>query len=324
MKVFIIGGNGFIGSNVVRTLVREGHSVRCLLRATSNCDRLSGVTYERHQGDITDAASVAEGLSGCDAVIHLASPSAWSAINSPALDKVVIQGTKNVLEAAKASGNPDMRVVFCSSILAVNNADAPTVFDESTPFEITDEKLRYSHAKHQAEEMCKQAADDGLHTVIVNPSEVYGPNDTQMITAGNLVDFAKSNPVMVCHGGTAVAHVEDVALGVVRAMERGKSGERYILGGDNLSVRELAELCLKLLNTKRKVVTIPTGLLKGITKVATGLRIPLPYEPATIPYATRYWFMDNSKATRELGVEFRSAERTLAPTLAWLQSAGHI
>jgi dihydroflavonol-4-reductase len=321
MKVCVIGGNGFIGSVVVRLLITNGHTVRCMLRKTSDTARIAGLKYERVEGDVRDAASTRAAASGCWAVIHLACPSSWNEINSPLLKSVVIDGTINVLEAAKVAG---ARVVYCSSASAVNGSAEPIVFNEATPFRIEDPKLRYSTNKHAAEKLCFNAVSEGQYVVIVNPGEVYGPQDTAFITAGNLVDFAKSNPVFVCHGGTSVVHVEDVALGIVRAMEKGRSGERYILSGQNLTVRELAELTLKLLGVKRKVVTLPTGPLRLLTRVATALHVSLPYNPNVVPYATRYWFMNSGKASRELGIKFRPAEEVLAPTLAWLKETGCI
>src|SRR5205085_8189286 len=104
----------------------------------------------------------------------------------------------------------------------------------------------YSVMKRRAEALCAEFAQRGLHVVIVNPAEVYGPRDTSLITACNLVDFAKSSPVLVCHGGTGVVHVDDVAAGIVAALQVGRSGARYILTGDNLTIRALAELTLEL------------------------------------------------------------------------------
>jgi dihydroflavonol-4-reductase len=121
-----------------------------------------------------------------------------------------------------------------------------------------------------------------------------------------------------------VAHVADVALGIVRALERGRPGERYILGGENLSVRELAELTLRLTGLRRRVVPVPNGLIRWVTGVATRLSVPLPYNPKLIPYVTRFWFADASKARRELGVTFRPARETLASTIEWLVEAGHL
>jgi dihydroflavonol-4-reductase len=321
MKVLVIGGNGFIGSHVVKALLAGGHTVRCTLRKTSKTERIEGLAFERAEADVTDLAAVKAALAGCEAVIHLASPSSWSDINSPALEATVQTGTANVLAAAKEAR---VKVVFCSSSMAINASDEPVVFDEATKFDLFGLNFRYCESKHAAEEMCLAAARDGLHVVIVNPGEVYGPEDTGFITAGNLVDFAKSSPVLVCKGGSAVVYVEDVALGMVRALERGRSGERYILAGDNLTIRQIAETTLKLLGLKKSVLTIPNPIIKAVTSVGTALHIPLPFNAAVVPFATRYWFMSNEKATRELGMKFRPAEETLGPTLAWLKKAGHI
>jgi len=326
MKVFVTGGNGFIGSVVVRSLIAEKHEVSCLLRPTSNVDRIAGLDYQRIEGDVRDAAAVKRGVDGADAVIHLASLSNWNDIDSPLMDEVVEGGTRNVLDAARGQpADRRPRVVFVSSVLAVNGSTEPRTFDETAEWSTPDAKLSYSRSKRAAEGMCRKAfTDDGVPVVIVNPSEVYGPNDTALITACNLVDFAKSSPVLVCNGGTSVVYVDDVAMAIVRAMERGKPGERYILGGENLTVRQLAELCLDVLGQKKKIVQVPNGLLKAIAAVGKTLHIPLPFNPHVVPYATRFWFMDSSKAQRELGVSFRPARATLEPTLAWLKESGRI
>ena len=320
MKIFVTGGNGFIGSVVVRELIAQGHSVRLLLRKTSKTHRLEGLTYEKCMGDVREAATL--DVSGCEGIIHLASLSAWADIHSPQMKGVVLDGTRNVLEAAKRGGN--LRTVFVSSITAIAASTEPHVFDEAANFDFEDAGLTYSQFKRDAEKLCTDAAALGLPVMIVNPGEVYGPHDDDMITAKNLIDFAKSWPVMVCKGGTLVAYVEDVARGTIAALEKGRPGERYILGGENLSIRQLADLSGEILGNKKWTVTFPNGFIKALTKAATAVHMPLPYEPAVIPYATRYWYMDSSKAQRELGVTFRSARASLEPTLAWLKSAGHI
>lgn len=324
MRVLVTGGSGFIGSVVVKMLLAEKHEVRCLLRGSSNTDRLAGLAYERAEGDVRDAAAVGKAFEGCDAAIHLASLSNWNDIDSPLMKDVVEGGTRNLLDAARAR-EPRPRVVFVSSALAVNASDQPETFDESSAWTADDRQLSYSRCKRAAEALCLEAfTRDRVPVVIVNPGEVYGPNDTALITACNLIDFAKSKPVLVCAGGTSVVYVDDVALAIVRALEKGRPGERYILGGDNLTVRQIAELSLELLGQKKSVVQVPNGLLRGITRVARVLHVPLPYNPHVVPYATKYWFMDSSKARRELGVAFRSARDTLAPTLAWLKESGRI
>ncbi len=321
-KVLVTGGNGFIGSVVVRTLVGAGVQVRCLLRPTSQTDRIAGLAYERAEGDMRDAASLRKALDGCDGAIHLAGLSSWDLIDSPEMKLVTEGGTRNLLEAAREVKLK--KLVYVSSASAVNASDEPKVFDESAKFELDGSGLNYAIHKHAAEKICLAFNAEGVPVVIVNPTEVYGPNDTTLVTAGNLIDFAKSSPAMVCPGGGSIGHVDDVALGTVRALERGRPGERYILGGDNVTWRELATLTIELLGQRKKVMALPTSVIRGLAKGALALHIPLPFNPRVIPYATRYWMMDNAKATKELGVAFRGARDTLAPTLAWLKESGRI
>ena len=319
---FVTGGNGFIGAVVVGKLVEAGWTVRCLLRPSSDTTRIAAWSWERIEGDLRDLSSLRAGMAGCDAVVHLASLSSWSAIHSPLMHEVVVGGTRNVLTAAAERGRP--RVVFVSSILAVNGSDQPCVFDESAAFTLTDPTLSYSHCKRAAEELCRESAARGLPVVIVNPAEVYGPNDTGLITARNLIDFARSNPVLVCRGGTGVVHVEDVADAVVRALDRGCPGERYILSGENLTVFELAARTLELLGQRKRIVQLPNELIRAAARWGPRLRIPLPFDPNVIPYATRYWFVSSARAQAELGVRFRPARETLASVLGWLESSGRI
>jgi dihydroflavonol-4-reductase len=258
------------------------------------------------------------GMQGCDAVIHLASLSSWNDIYSPIMNDVVVVGSQNVLEAAVESGN--LRTVFVSSVAAVNGTKEPEVQNEQSPCTLDLDKYIYAKAKLAVENLCISKFKSGLPVVIVNPGEVYGPHDTSLNTAGNLVDFAKSSPVLTCKGGTSVVHVDDVADGIVAALLRGRAGERYILGGDNLSVNELAKLTLDILGQpNKKVMQIPNWILLSAGAVADKLRIPFPINPKVIPYATLFWLMDNQKAKSELGVTFRNARATLEPTLKWLQ-----
>lgn len=320
MQVFVTGGNGFIGSNVVRQLLSQGHDVRCLVRETSKTDRIDGLHWEKFIGDVRDADSVARGIQGCDAVIHLASPSSWYDINSPHMADIVEGGTRNILAAALKAGNP--RVVYCSSVIAINGTTTATIQDERADFTLTDPQMVYAQSKHNAELICDEyVRDHGMDIVTVNPAEVYGPNDTGNVTCGTLIDFAKSWPVLVSKGGTSITHVEDVANGIIRALENGKRGERYVLGGENLTIEELARLTLDVLGKSAPVITMPTGVLKSLTATAVAIKAPLPYNPLVIPYATLYWFFDNRKAREELGATFRPARETLAATLSWLKEA---
>lgn len=318
MKVFITGGHGFIGSHVVKKLVEEGHSVRCLVRESSDTSRIDGIEWERFKGDVRSPELMIEGMKGCDAVIHLASPSSWDDIDSPYMKQIVEDGTRNILEAARHHGGLD--VVYCSSTIAINGSKEALIQDETTEFTLNGTSLTYAISKNAAEKICEEYSD--LRVVTVCPAEVYGPHDTGMVTAGNLVDFAKSPVVLVTRGGAGVTHVDDVADGIIAALKKGKAGERYILGGENLTIEGLAKLALEILGQNKRVVVVPTPWIMSLTKVGQTLRLPLPYNPLVVPYAIKYWWFSNEKATRELGVSFRDARATLEPTIEWLKAEG--
>lgn len=320
-RVLVTGSSGFIGSVVVRALLHAGYRVRCLVRATSRAGRIDGLPVERVVGDVCDADAVRVAMRDCGSVVHLAGISRWTEIHSPRMEPVVVGGTTNVLEAARATGGA--RIVFVSSAVAVNGSGRPIVHTEASLSTLALDRYVYAKAKREAEARCRRAVADGVPVVIVNPGEVYGPDDTDLVTAATLVDFAKSRVVLVCNGGTSVAHVSDVAAGIVAALEKGRSGERYILGGDNLTIRQLAELTVSILGQRKPIWTVPNPMVRLLAG-AGRFGVPLPFDPAVIPYATLYWFMDSGKAREELGVTFRSARDTLAPTLAWLRAAGHV
>ncbi len=323
-KIFVTGGAGFIGSRVVRSLLQEGYEVRCLLRETTNTRRLEGLNYEPFLGDLTRPESLQEGMKGCTGVIHLASLSNWKDIHSPKMRRVVVDGSAYVLDAAVANGNLPM--VYVSSSTAVDGTDDLKILNEDSPLTLPKHKKDYvyAHAKKEVEEMCKAYAQKGLPVCIVNPTEVYGPEDWDLTTAGNLIDFAKTKTVQLAEGGTSIVHVDDVANGIVAALQKGKPGERYILGGENLSFKELATLSLEILGQPVKIKMISRKMLLNLAWLSKTLKINMGFEPAVIPYAVKYWFIDNSKAKKELGVEFRSAREILEPTLAWVKKEGFL
>lgn len=322
MRVFVTGGTGFIGSAVVRALVSSGHTVVCLVRERSRTDRIDNLALERVHGDVREIESLRQPIGSCDATIHLAAPGGWGKDRPSLLAAVIEGGTRNVLDAA--STVRAHRIVVVSSTAAVDASDDGRISNEDSPFSVREPSLHYAHAKHRAEQLARAAAARGQPVVIVNPAEVYGPGDTELVTAGNLVDFATSMPVLVCDGGTSVVHVDDVVSGILAALQRGRVGERYILAGENLTIRQLAELVLELLGRRAPIVAVPNGLARIVARAAGWSGLPVPFNPHVVPYATRYWFVDNGKARRELGVSFRSARETVLLTLNWLRLGGHL
>lgn len=321
-KIFVTGGNGFIGSYLLPLLIENGYSIKCLLRKTSNITRIEHLNYEYTIGDIRDRSSLAEGIKGCQGVIHLAAIANWADIASPHVHEVIVEGTHNVLKTAKKYGN--LRTVCVSSAAAVGGTKIPHIQNESEMFNLKSNRYAYVLAKVEAENLCQQYAAKGLPIVTVNPTEVYGPGDTDLVTAKTLINFAKSIPVLITKGGTSIVHVEDVAQGILAAYEQGEVGERYILGGDNLNFHELSALTLEILKTKKLIINVPHILVKLYIFLSNLLKLRRGINPAALEYSLLYWFMDNSKAQRELGIHFRSARDTLVPTLKWLQEMNFI
>jgi dihydroflavonol-4-reductase len=318
MRIFVTGGAGFIGSRVVRTLCEQGHDVRCLIRPTTDTRRIDALPVERHFGDLRDPAAVEDGMRGMEGCIHLASVSSWDQIRSDALESTVIDGTRHVLRAARDGG---VRTVYISSCTAVNGSVQPKPFDESARFELHGSGLRYAIAKHEAENLVMAEFSKGLPVVIVNPVETYGPDDFGMITAGNIRDILRDWPAFAFSGGTAVAHVDDIAQGIVAALERGRPGERYILGGENLTIEALVRLVLDIDGQNKPVVRVPAAWLKWTVRLLDQFGLPRPLAPDVLDYATLHWFVNYEKASRELGYSPRPARDTLTPVVRWLREA---
>ncbi|KAK3277842.1 hypothetical protein CYMTET_14178 [Cymbomonas tetramitiformis] len=330
MKILLTGGSGFIGGYVVKALHKQGHDVRCLLRSTSDTTRISDFPFEKTIGDVLQAESVDDAMESCDVCIHLALSAAWDQMRTEAQIQKLLEtsetGTKNILEAAKRRG---ARVVYASSIAAINcSVTSDRIFSEDSEPEPLAATLAYSRLKREGEALVQKYASEGLAVVIVNPAEVYGPLDTALVTAGNLKQIILDWPTTIpSTGGTSIVHVEDVAHAIAAACTKGTPGQRYILGGPNLSIRELARITLRLAGPKQAnkwVLPIPSKLLQMVVNALAALRLPTPIEPGVLDFAVLYWYMDSSKAERDLGFQIRSTEEILKPTIDWLRESKHI
>jgi dihydroflavonol-4-reductase len=193
------------------------------------------------------------------------------------------------------------------------------VFAETTPFALEGSGLRYALAKHEAEGVVLAAVERGLDAVVVNPGETYGPDDHEWVTAGAIRDALRGWPALAVRGGTSVAHVDDVAAGIVAALERGRRGERYILGGENLTVEQIVRTALEVRGSRKPVLVVPAALLRAAVAVCRALRLPPPVPPDIVGYACRYWFVSSEKAERELGYRPRPARETLSSVVTWIR-----
>jgi dihydroflavonol-4-reductase len=323
MRVFVTGGTGFIGSRVVRALCERGDDVACLIRPTSRLARLEGLPVSWVEGEIRDRASYAATLRRCDACIHLAGPSSWAAVSRPDVADIVVGGAANIVEEAQTV--PGLRLVHVSSAAAVGGSEHPRVFDEASEFPLAQSGLAYAIAKYRAETRVLEATRSGLNGIVVNPVETFGPDDDDLVTAQSILDLLQDWPIFVVPGGTSIAHVDDVARGIVLALDRGRIGERYVLGGENLTLEQIARLTLSLAGRHKPVLCVPRSWLHLTVSAASAIGVSPPIPAGTAGYVCRYWYMDSTKAKRELDWQSRSARETLRPVVEWLlrsQSSG--
>jgi dihydroflavonol-4-reductase len=322
MRVLVTGGSGFIGSAVVRRLLHAGHGVVCTVRPTTNQRRLAGLPVETVNADMRDHDSLRHAIRGCDAIIHAASLSHWKDLGSPDLGPIVVEGTRVILEAIAGTG---IRMVYVGSAAALGACSSPNQTRTATSaFNLDPKRFRYAAFKAEATQLCLNAAARGeVEVVVVHPTETYGPGDWEGVTSSTLIEWLRGGLCLVCDGGTSVVHVDDVADGVVSALERGRSGSAYILGGDNLSIKALAETVQRVAGKKRPILTIPGFMVRMLAAVGGVLPVPaLRANTVKYRYALHHWYGDNRTAREELGVSFRSAEETIRDTLKWLQSEG--
>jgi dihydroflavonol-4-reductase len=318
MKTLVTGGTGFIGSRVVRLLVEHGYHVRCLVRSERRAHRLAGLPVEQVRGDVLNSASLAGAGEGCDACVHLAGVSGWDQITREHVHETIFGGTVRLFEAMQEQGVG--RFVYVSSIAAIDGTDRPTLLDEASRFSLAGSGLTYAVAKHQAERAVLARSGSGTDAIIVNPAETYGAEDEDWITAGTIRDVLRGWPALSIYGGSSIVHVDDVAQGIVGALQRGRPGERYILGGDNLTIGEIVRLTLELASLRRPVVRIPFPLLRLVAAACGAVGARPPVEPGLLGYLRRYWFVDSSKAQVQLDYRPRPAREALAPAVHWVQA----
>ncbi len=321
-RVLVTGGHGFIGSFVVRHLVSRGYPVRCLVRSSSRTHRIDALGVDKVIGDILDPDSIADAMDGCELCIHLAGISSYADMDKDFARPTIVQGTRNIFEAALARGL--RRVVYISSGIIYASHDPDRVCDETASFELEGSGLIYAESKHENEQQVDDFVGRGLDVVVAIPMETYGPEDDEFLTTGYLKEAINGWPAMATKGGTMYGHVDDVAEGIVLALEKGGTGERYILGSENGTIEQIITLALDVAGKQKKVLVMPTGLTRFVVRSLYNLGLPSPEHPNAIEYGTLYAFGKNDKAKRELGWKPRSGRAVLEDTIRWLRQAGHI
>jgi dihydroflavonol-4-reductase len=326
MKALITGGTGFVGSHVARALVEAGHSVRVLHRATSKLDALADVPFESALGDILDAEALRAACAGCDWVFHVAAVAAYWRTDVVQMLEANVEGTRRVLAAAKSAGVG--RVVFTSSAAAVGFRADGSPADETQQFALPSHRFPYGYSKFLAERVAARAVEGGQDVVIVNPVVVLGPGDLNTISGGFVIEVKQKSPLIpVTSGGVAVVDVRDVARLHLAAAERGRSGERYILGAANFKYADWYALIARVVEVPPPSLMLPDAVLPVIAlaaDVARGLGVPLPIDANQVRLAAQNIFFDFSKAWRELGTPQIDMEQSLRDTYEWYRANGYL
>jgi dihydroflavonol-4-reductase len=318
MKVLLTGATGFVGSEIARQLVAEGHEVRVLVRKTSKLDGLAGIRYEKLEGDILDRASVTRALEGVDALIHTAANVSARPRDKESIFRSNVEGTRTVLEAARDRGGK-IRVVYTSSVAAIGAKATPIPHDEETAVWRSGKGYHYIDAKKQAEELALDFAKKGLDLVVLNPGFVLGPGDVYLGSTRMVLEFLKGRLGWITSGGLTFCDVRDVARAHVAALTRGRAGERYIVAGINKTNFEaLGEIARLTGKPAPKHAPYPAAWFFGLASETLALVKEHSLEEVNRPlirYSALYNFTDCKKAERELGYRTRPFEETARDTV---------
>jgi dihydroflavonol-4-reductase len=326
MKALITGATGFVGGAVARALVHRGVEVRVMARAGADLQNLQGLTVERVEGDLRDQDSLRHALTGCRQLYHIAAHYALWAKDPSIFYDVNVTGTKTLLEAARDVGTE--RIVYCSTIGAIGIPPEGGLGTEETPVVFEQMAGHYKRSKYLAEQEVLKLAKAGLPVVIVNPSAPVGIGDVKPTPTGQvIVDFMKGRMPAYIDTGMNIVDVDDVAIGHLLAMEKGRIGERYILGSANLMLREVLEILSRLTGVKAptiklpRVAILPLAYLNQWMANFTGQPPRIPLEGVKMAkYKMHY---DCSKAIRELGFPQTPPEVALEKAVRWFRNHGY-
>ncbi len=323
-NVLVTGGTGFLGSNLAIALLNEGCNVRILRRATSHHRAIGHAPVEHCTGDVLDPASLRRALHGCDTVFHTAAVISYWRKERERMMEVNVVGTRNMVEASLEMGV--RRFVHTSSVAAVGFRTDGGLVDEGTEFNWHLYDVRYRIAKYRSEQEVLRGAKLGLPAVIVNPAVVVGPRDMKFRGGQIVRDVYKKRVFYYVDGGMNVVSVDDVVRGHIAAARQGRIGERYILGGENLTHRAIFTMAAEVTGGIKPLFRLPTGCVRFVASVAEAVATLL----GTRPWVTRElvaalgmtsWF-DIRKAKRELAYSVTPVRAALEQTFDWYRRHG--
>jgi dihydroflavonol-4-reductase len=327
MKALVTGATGFVGAAVVRALLAAHWQVRALVRRGSVRSNLRSLDVEAVEGDLTDFDSLVRAAQGCAGLFHVAADYRLGARDPSQLYRNNVDGTRNMLTAARRAGV--QRIVYTSSVATIGIPPDGAPGDERTPVALENMIGHYKRSKYLAEEVVREAAREAASVVIVSPSTPVGPGDVKPTPTGQLVlDAAAGRMPAYVDTGLNVVHVDDVAAGHLLAYERGEAGERYILGGQDMTLREILEVIAALVGRQPPRVRLPYGVVLPIAYLAEGYaklsgrsgRITL----EGVRMSRKRMFFSSAKAVRELGYRWRPPAEAFEDAIRWFRERGEL
>jgi nucleoside-diphosphate-sugar epimerase len=305
--LLITGSSGHLGANLVRRLLDDGHDVRAFLRKESNNAALDGLKVEKVYGDLRDVQQITAAVRGCDRIYHCAAQVETVPGKERDIFESNVIGTRNLLRAARETGVS--RVVVTGSLSAVGH-DGSRAVDEDVPFYPFEKLPPYSTSKAWVEHECLKAAVEGLHVVIATSCAIIGPNDFKPSRMGKmLIDFANGKLRAYIPGGFEFVAARDIVQGHILAMEKGRSGQKYIFSTEFMNLDTMMPILEEVTGHPRPRLRLPAPVMAGIAQVSTFVltnffpKVPQRFTPAAVRFLRMERKADNSKARRELGYE---------------------
>jgi len=324
MKSFVTGATGFLGSHVARQLLAEGAEVRLLVRPTSRTDNIADLPAERVVGDLRDPKSLKKGMAGCEFVFHVAADYRLWAPNRQELYDSNVEGTRNVLEAARDTGV--QRVIYTSSVATMGFGNNGRLTDENAPVTISNMIGDYKRSKFMAERLVMEAGQSGQNVVMVNPTTPIGERDIKPTPTGRIVvDFLQRKFPAYVDTGLNLVDVVDCAEGHLLAMEKAVPGERYILGGENLTLKQILDKLAAITGLPSPKVRLPYAMAyaTGVVDTLVSGKF-LKREPRvtldSVRMGRKKMFVTSAKAERELGWNPRPVDDALRRAVEWFRA----
>ena len=328
-SAFLTGGTGFVGASLARLLLSKGLKVKALARKGSDRRNLEGLEVEIVEGGLLDKSALEAGVKGCRYVFHVAADYRIWVPNPADMYRANVDGTENVIRSAAKAGAE--RIVHCSSVAAVKVPDDHTPVDETSEYSTLDEVVGdYKKSKYLADVLARRLGkEEKLPVVVVNPAAPIGPRDIKPTPTGRIVvDFMKGRMPSYIDTGMNVVHVDDVAMGHWLAALKGRVGERYILGGENLTLKGVLDLLAAATGRSAPRFKTPYAVAYAFGAVDTAIARMRGVEPMApldaIKMAKHYMWFSSEKAQRELGYSSRPAAAALKDAADWFAANGYI